>query len=267
MGCPLSKRIKFSRLAGLVCILEGIALHSADAAVWAHYEFEGNFLNSVDNVAANTSGFSTPGFTSGPATLGQAVSFIGSEGHEVWRNVQGQGLSFSSLTVAFWVRTSQANWRVPLTLEATTDHLITFQINGSGTPNLNDLDGMPGASNIATGGNPDALVSDGNWHHIAWTASQADNTSILYVNGVQVGSSSWSATTGVKLWMLGKEKGVDIRNYNGAIDDFRLYDFALTQSQIQDLIPVIPEPATVVLLAFGGLLFGRRWLNRGRGAS
>ncbi len=258
-GMRVARLLPVSTLAGALFLH---APSTSQGAVLAHYEFDGNFLNEVDNAAASTSGLSPLSFVSGPTTLGQAVSFIDNQGHEVWRNIQSAGLSFSSMTVAFWIKTTQANWRVPLTIEASTGHLILIQINGSGTPNLSNNNGLLGAVNISTAGNPDAHVSDGNWNHVAWTANSTANSSILYVNGVQVGSSTWGATTGVKLWMLGKEKDVTQRNYNGAIDDFRLYNEVLTQNQIQDLIPVIPEPSTVVLLAFSGLLLGRRWIHK-----
>lgn len=232
----------------------------------AHYEFEGDFINSVDGVAANTSGLSPLSFVSGPQTLGQAVSFIDNQGHEVWRNVQGDGLSFDSFTVAFFIRTEQANWRVPLTMEAATaqEHRMALQISAAGNIYLANTDGLPGATGIWTDPNPAAYVADGQWHHVAWTADAAANSSILYVDGVQVGDNSWGATADVKLWMLGKLKGSVVNNYTGSIDDFRLYDAPLTQNEIRNLIPVIPEPSTVVLLALGGLLFGRRFLRGDR---
>ena len=46
------------------------------------------------------------------------------------------------------------------------------------------------------------------------------------------------------------------RYFLGELDDIRLYDGALSQSQVNALL--IPEPATVALLAIGALTLLRR---------
>jgi hypothetical protein len=254
-------RLATTLRAGCVAVLF-LGNVPAGGALFALHEFESDFVNTVDSSTASTSGFTTPGFTTGPVALGQAVSFIDNQGHEVWRNIQTSGLSFSSLTIAFWVNTQQSNWRAPVTLEALTgpEHRIAFQISAAGHIYLANVDGLSGASGIWTDPNPNAHVSDGEWHHVAWTADSPANSSILYVDGEQVGANTWAATADVKLWMLGKLKDSVVNNYTGDIDDYRIYDEVLTQNQIRDLIPVIPEPNTVALLLFAGLLFGRRFL-------
>jgi len=237
-------------LPALLTCASLFAASGLKAATLAHYEFDGNFVNNVDMTSASTSGFTTPTFSTGAPFLGQGVLFEGPQGHEVWKNIAGSGLAFSSLSVAFWVKTTESNWRVPLTLEADNaqSHRMAIQISNTGHLYLSNADGMPGATGIWTGGNSDAYVSDGNWHHVAWTASQADNSSVLYVNGTVVGNNTWGGSAVVRLWMLGKLKGSVVNNYNGMIDDFHIFNHALTQQEVLDLIPVIPEPGTLSLL-------------------
>lgn len=231
--------------------------------LFARYRFESNFVNSVDNLAANTSGLSDLGFTQGPPEIGQglAVSFIDDQGHEVWRNIAAQGVSFSNLTVAFWVKTTQANWRVPLTLEAQTaqNHRMALQISLAGHIYLANPDGLPGATGIWTDPNPAAYVADGEWHHVTWTADEGANSSILYVNGVQVGANTWGATAGVRLWMLGKLKESVVNNYTGDIDDFRIYSNAVTSDQVQFIMPAFGLWGLLAIAATIAYAARRRW--------
>ncbi len=243
-------------LAALLC-----STRPGHATLFGHYAFEMNFQDSASNAVASTSGITTPGFTQGPTNFGLAVNLIDNQGHEVWRNIQGLGLSFSNLTVAFWIRTTQANWRVPVTIEAQTiaEHKMALEVSAAGHIYLSNPNGLPGATGIWTDPNPSAYVSDGKWHHVAWTANRAANSSVLYVNGVQVGSNTWNATDAVKLWMLGKLKGNVTKNFTGQIDDFRLYRTALNASQVQFIIPAFGVWGLLALAGAIAYAMRRRW--------
>ena len=74
----------------------------------------------------------------------------------------------------------------------------------------------------------------GTWIHVAVTWSSATNTARLYVNGVLVGTAD---TTGYNVLYSGQLDSIVFGQISATaawrpIDDFRLYDYALTQAQI-----------------------------------
>ncbi len=64
-------------------------------------------------------------------------------------------------------------------------------------------------------------------------------------------------TTSVDFIDIGRHRGNSANRgfFNGAIDDLRVYDEALSQAQI---IQIIPEPATILLMTLGGLYLRKR---------
>jgi hypothetical protein len=89
----------------------------------------------------------------------------------------------------------------------------------------------------ATGGEPNPIygstVATG-WSQVAEVQDGSAGTLVLYVNGVQVGSGPAQASNGTGPLDIGGDGGVT--NYlNGTIDDVRLYNVALSASQVQSL--------------------------------
>jgi hypothetical protein len=77
-------------------------------------------------------------------------------------------------------------------------------------------------------------VNDDRWHHIAYVYDQAGATT-LYIDGVQAGSQvtsrpwSWDVAQQIE---LGRSHDGFWRAYNGAMDDFRIYNRMLTDIEI-----------------------------------
>jgi len=84
-------------------------------------------------------------------------------------------------------------------------------------------------------------VFDGQWHHIAWV--QQDGSVILYIDGVRDstdfnfrrGQMTFATTT-----IGGILRDVPSHFFNGAIDEVRLYNYALSQEEIEALVPEPP---------------------------
>ena len=92
-------------------------------------------------------------------------------------------------------------------------------------------------------------LNDGNWHHVAgvYTPSRMD----VYLDGVlgtpdttiQAGDISNTRPLGI-----GSSPGGTTRHFDGLLDDVRIYDIALTQTQIQDTMhgPLVGNEANLV---------------------
>ena len=97
------------------------------------------------------------------------------------------------------------------------------------------------------------------WHHYAMTVDA--EAVVFYIDGVEVGRESHSFVgdfhTDIDTVFIGREivKGHLRGSFYGAIDDVRIYDNALSQAEVMALVP---EPATVLLLGAGLCLLRRR---------
>ncbi len=80
-------------------------------------------------------------------------------------------------------------------------------------------------------GTNSAVIPNTGWHHVALTHNAADNIVSIYLDGVSVKSASvaWS-TDNVGVVNIGSRVGSF--NWDGALDDVRIYNRALTASEI-----------------------------------
>ena len=106
----------------------------------------------------------------------------------------------------------------------------------------------------------DATIQ-GSWQHVALTTTGSQTTQYsFYLNGVE---TFFDTEINFNLgddgtFTIGSHDGPSF-NFAGAIDDLRVYDHALSLSEVQALAAVPVPPAFVLLLSsLGGLVFYRR---------
>ncbi|HEC03326.1 MAG TPA: LamG domain-containing protein, partial [Phycisphaerales bacterium] len=87
-----------------------------------------------------------------------------------------------------------------------------------------------------SGVSSDSLYTDTEWHHVAGVHEGRANS--LYVDGVkQAGSTMIDLVPSTQFFHIGKQyANTDERYWNGKIDDVRLYNKALTDAQIAELM-------------------------------
>ena len=106
----------------------------------------------------------------------------------------------------------------------------------------------------ATGANTTTALFDGDWHHVA--ATYDGKIKVVYVDGVPVGNIAATGkietSTGRLLIGAGRDLNPTTHHVAGRIDDARLYNRALSASDIKEFVPPKvqarkPEPANGVV--------------------
>jgi Concanavalin A-like lectin/glucanases superfamily/PEP-CTERM motif len=108
------------------------------------------------------------------------------------------------------------------------------------------------------------VVSDGLWHLITGVYDSPAGTMSLYIDGELDNSATFAPDLVIgpndkNVFINGRDGELTIgkRHIDAMVDDVRLYDRALSSTDVQALVP---EPATIALLSIGafGLLRRRR---------
>ncbi len=236
----LDTRSKTTSLAAvaLACIL----ISPCDAALIAHWR--GN--NTAEDSTPNNHDGAVGGATYVGGVVGNAFSFDGINDSVIV--TASAALEPATLSVSLWVQaipenhlrllidsthgTGQAGWAVQLN----SSNNISFAYgNGSSFPEITSAIG----------------ISNGEFHHVAATLDGV--TMRLYVDGALTSSLAFTgvpAPSGRDI-QLGNHLSLN-RPLQGALDEVRIYDHALNQTEITSL-STVPEPSSAVLLGLAAL--------------
>lgn len=247
-------------LIGVVVL--GFAAATAGADLVAHYEFE---------VAANDSVGTNHGTLMGNAQVindterGMVLSLDG-DGDYV--DFSSNFVTTTEFTIAAWANQyglgggHMGSNVIACQRDDTRgdDHSCILLIS-----ELSEGDPRPAAYIRSTNGPYpwQDLMSDkidyGHWHHYAMTVNLTDF--IFYIDGTEVSRTTneqlGDYITSIDHVSIGRNRyeGANAGFFNGAIDDVRIYDRALSESEIK---VIVPEPTTILMLALGGLMLCKK---------
>ncbi|HEX7905742.1 MAG TPA: LamG domain-containing protein [Chitinophagaceae bacterium] len=216
--------------------------------------------NAVDSVKANFP--ASNGFSSVTGITGKGMK--GADGKTIVYASANDFAKSTSFSISLWLKNTDAG-RTEFVFSLVDDkygwhHSAIFLMMEHGSPTATTLKlGLmdqwlewPDASKF-----PKPLL-DGNWHHLAFVYDQATSKMTYYFDGAVVTPAPASATdvknganprgavdlTSIKKLVLGgwnKHAGIDgptddwIKSYTGSLDQFRLYNKALTAAEVQAL--------------------------------
>jgi len=201
-----------------------------------------NFDEATGTTANDTSGNGNDGTLTNMTNhdwvtgkYGKALEFDGSNDYV---DIPYSFSQDTSLTVSLWFKTTgnnrvlfgQANQQPPTT---PTNHIPAILVNSSGQIRAEFWSGSTGAITTAESFN------DGKWHHVALAGQST--AQLLYVDGRYYGyrtgtidHSWWTySTIGAGYYDSTRGNGSNAWSYfDGAIDQVKIWDYSLTQSQI-----------------------------------
>ncbi len=237
-------------LAGNAIIPNSQATFTAAIGVLAHWPFD----EGAGATAADTSGNGQTGtLTNGASwTAGARLNAVDLDGSNDFVDVGTIDVSGSAMTLAAWFNSSQ------LANTPSHDGRIISKANGTAeSKHFWMLSTIRSGSDtrlrfrLKAGGQTTTLVaSSGNLTENQWfhAAGVYDGASMkLYLDGVLVGSlnktGAIAVSSSVPAWIGGNPTDPTIRPWQGAIDDVRIYDRALSAAEVLALIGNAPPVA------------------------
>lgn len=218
------KEMKTREMLLILVLVLGL-VGSASAALVAHYEFEGNANDSSANALHGTA-HGGPSYVGG--MFGQAIGLDGVDdyvdcGNSPLLDITGQ------ITVAAWVRTNDSANGEHNPYITKGDHSFALKHGFNGIQFF-IYDGDYRAVHV-----PVDSSFNGIWHHVAGTYDGSEVK--LYIDGALEASLAYtgSIASSTHSVNIGSNAEVSGRFYDGAIDDVRIYDNALTAGQVLQL--------------------------------
>jgi hypothetical protein len=171
----------------------------------------------------------------------------------------------TSSTITAWVRAGSLS-QVGIAVYLGTDNGIGsdgygFGLNGSAV--LQGFDPYIGGGFFSSG---QSLANTSLWHHVAMVRSGGD-TFTFYMNGIRTPNGATVFAAPPTDLTIGSQNGV--RFFNGAIDDVRIFNRALSSNEVvqvyNDTEFCSPHAATATATLFNGFLVGATITDAGCG--
>ncbi len=245
------KNKKLTIVCGIVAMVSLWICPIVRANLMAEYLMNEGEGTTVNDTSGNgmTGSFAGAGmnWVNGPsASYGTALDFNGS-GYVDVPDSTGSSLDVTTqMTFCAWINTDTN--AISNTIAWKPGAYRIFQQYGNVYISLTGVNGGDNAAPMAVGFNQ--------WYHIAFTYDGSNIRS--YLNGVLQNTTAATGTIATNDNSLRIGWYNSTPNYDGTLDNIRIYDQALTAAQIvadKDAGGHIPEPATIGFLTLGiGLL-------------
>jgi hypothetical protein len=192
--------------------------------------------NGNTGVLHGGSWYPTSGYING------ALGFMGSQYADCGA---GASLNTPSVTVAFWMKPYSIGQMIPVgkipngsgagyVIKLRSDGAVWFRVGAEGGTAM-DVYGGPYADSV--------------WTHVAATFDNGTKKLTLYLNGALSGSQPTLSTT-LNAASTPLTLSSTTEPYNGLLDDVRVYNYALSQGEIQGLVTSVTQ-ATTIAVWFG----------------
>tara|TARA_R110002074_G_scaffold195431_1_gene361700 strand:+ start:94 stop:3015 length:2922 start_codon:yes stop_codon:yes gene_type:complete len=236
--------------AGFLAFSE--AFH-ADFSLVANYQLEGPFWDGtsseiIDSSNSGLNGRSVGNATAFPAKVCNGALFDGTGDYiEVADNPI---LDISDeLTVMAWVKPSAFPASDLMTI-VSKDTNFEFHIDPAGKI-LWWWNSSTGASRSFTSNNTN--LSLGNWHHVAITYSKSQASQKIFIDGIETNSQSYAneslINNNLPLY-IGTDDNYRSRDFNGSIDEVKIFKRALAINAIQKYAAETRPCASCILKRF-----------------
>lgn len=206
----------------------------------AQWKFDGNYEDSSGNGHNGTAQQGTPAFLEG--VFGQAVQLTGTEyidcGPGVSFTTVGDGGTAEGLTVCFWVnRTAGGDQKIFSDTDNTSwgaaGGIKAAIYNNRLEPDIRDSVGRFWARDTTQ-----IAMEQNVWYHIVMILDDVTDTYTEYIDGQVIReftNITQSVAASTVNFYVGRDTPRDTGYVNGLLDDIRIYDYPLSQEEI-DLV-------------------------------
>lgn len=246
-------------LVAAAILFTGVSL--APAATMVHHWTmdEGSGVTATDS-AGSISGTLSDGasFTASGQVSG-AIDLDGSTGHVA---LGDDVLPVNDFSITAWIKanslvTASDDSNVIFAQYWGGDGRFLFDVREQKVDLFNGGGGRPGVVSGST------VLDTDTWYHVALTVD-ASGAAAVYLNGdLEATASGVAVEVGSAPSDIGSSQAFfgSFGYFDGKIDDVRVYDGVLSQADVQALVP---EPASIGLVAVGGVLLLNRKRQRAR---
>ena len=201
-----------------------------DTSLLGHYTFDSGYLGNDSSPAAGNMAAVVGATGVSDALRGSVVALDGSSNS----NLQVSGLfgTPSNVTLAAWVNLTAADLSGAEVISLGDSVLLRLDAGGA-------LLGGYYNGSTWVGTTYNTVLAGTGWHHVAFSFDDTANTSALYLDGALVSqlstTDSISYTKGLTTFIGSHGDGQANFNFNGLIDEARIYNRALSATEIATL--------------------------------